>query len=419
MNAILIVVLLAYLAVHAFEMVLTGINLRYLARFGGEVPVGFEDAVDHGVLVRMRDYTIAKERVGLVGSVVDIVVTIIFLFGGLLDLYNSWLADTGLSQLIVGPLFFLLLSYAGTIIKIPFDLYTTFHVEKKFGFNIQTFGLWLTDLVKGLVLSTVLLGLVLLGAFWLIGNFPRYWWLLTWIFFLGLTVFVMYLSPYVIEPLFNKFTPIADQNLEARIKSVMGKAGLAVSRVFTMDASRRSTHSNAYFTGIGHVKRIVLFDTLLKANTHDEIVAVLAHEAGHWKKKHVIKRLLVMEILALAGSYIASRLVATDWLARLFQLSEPTIYAKLLLVGFIGSLAMFPIKPLASFFSRRHEKEADDFAVRLTGGGRELAQALIKLGRDNLANLHPHPLYAAFYYSHPPLVQRVHALWARQEESAA
>ena len=187
----------------------------------------------------------------------------------------------------------------------------------------------------------------------------------------------------------------------------MSGIGLKINRVFTMDASRRSSHSNAYFTGIGHVKRIVLFDTLLANHAAEEIIAILAHEAGHWKKKHVLKMLVLSQIFALLGFYAAYRLTAGDFLARLFRLDLPSMHAKLLLVAFISTLVLLPLKPLMAYLSRRHEVEADNFAVQLTKSPAAMANALIKLGKDNLANLHPHPWYAAVYYSHPPLVQRV------------
>ena len=228
-----------------------------------------------------------------------------------------------------------------------------------------------------------------------------------WLFLLGFSVFLLYVSPYVIEPLFNKFTPIEDEFLERKIKETMARVGLSISRVFTMDASKRSKHSNAYFTGIGHVKRIVLFDTLLKNHQPDEILAILAHEAGHWKKKHLLKMLVLSQVLSLAGFYLAHQLTSADQVALLFQLDNPTMQAKLLLAAFLFSLLIFPIKPFFAVLSRRHEREADRFAVQLTRRAGPMAESLIRLSRDNLANLHPHPWYAAFNYSHPPIVNRV------------
>lgn len=407
MESVLLVVLACYLLLQGLGNLLDFVNLRYLAVHGAEVPQGFAGHVDSGTLEKMRDYALANGSFGFVSSFVDIIVTLVFFFGGLLHWYNGYIGGKDWPFVVSGILFFLFLFYAETVIKIPFDLYSTFRIEQKFGFNVQTVRMWIADSVKGLVLGTVLYGILLAGAFWIIRALPEHWWLVIWVFFLAFSLFILYISPYVIEPLFNKFTPIEDTELEERIKTMMAKAGLSISRVFAMDASKRSKHSNAYFSGIGHVKRIILFDTLLASNTPDEVLAVLAHEAGHWKKKHILKRLVVMEALALAGTYLAFRLVESDWLAVLFGLEQPTIFAKLLLVGFLGSLVFQPFRPISSWFSRRCEWEADRFAVALTGNGAALGQALVRMGRDNLANLHPHPLYAAIYYSHPPLPDRV------------
>jgi STE24 endopeptidase len=192
----------------------------------------------------------------------------------------------------------------------------------------------------------------------------------------------------------------------------MERAGLKVSRVFQVDASRRSTHSNAYFTGIGKVKRIVLFDTLLSQMSQDEILAVLAHEVGHWKKKHVLKRIILTEVMAFCGFYLAFLLLNASWLPGLAGLSEASFYARVVILGFISSIVMFPLTPLWSFLSRRDERESDRYAVELTGNPDPMASALVKLTKENLSNLHPHPLYAAFYYSHPPVVERIRSLKA-------
>ncbi len=220
----------------------------------------------------------------------------------------------------------------------------------------------------------------------------------------------MYLSPYVIEPLFNKFEPVQEEGLEDEIRALMAKTGLKVSRVMQMDASRRSRHSNAYFTGIGRVKRIVLYDTLIKQMTHGEVLAVLAHEVGHWKKGHIWKRLVMAEAGGLAGCYLAYRLIEWGGLPGLLGMERASFAAQLVMLGFLGAIVSFPVTPLANWFSRRHERQADLFAANLTGAPRALASALIKLTRENLANLHPHPLYARFHYSHPPVVERVREL---------
>jgi len=220
----------------------------------------------------------------------------------------------------------------------------------------------------------------------------------------------MYITPFVIEPLFFKFEQIKVEGLEEKIRSLMERAGLKVSRVFQVDASRRSRHSNAYFTGIGRVKRIVLFDTLVEQMSQDEILSVLAHEVGHWKKRHVLKHMIQSETMAFCGLFLAFHLLSWEGLPRLTGLPDASFYARTVIVGFLGSLALFPFTPLFSYLSRRDEREADRFASELTRRPDAMASALVKLARENLSNLHPHPLYAKFYYSHPPVVERIRSL---------
>ncbi len=418
MEYLLLAVLILYLVIEAAEQFLAIINLKHLAKHGAEVPPGFEKHVDSSTLTRIRDYTVEHGRVDRIAAVVSMGVTILFLFGGLLNRLNSFIGEQGWAPVTSGVIFFMVLIYGETLISMPFSLYNTFSIEKRFEFTNQTLGLWLKDFIKSLILNTLLLGFLLYVLLWFIRVLPDFWWLAGWVFMLLFSIFLLYISPYVIEPLFNKFKPMEDISLEGKIKETLARVGLKINRVFSMDASKRSSHSNAYFTGIGHVKRIVLFDTLLANHGDDEIIAILAHEAGHWKKKHILKMLVLSQIIGLVGFYLAHKLTAGDLLAEVFMLDIPTIHAKLLLAVFIGTLALFPIKPLMAYISRLHEIEADNFALQLTEAPVPMANALIKLGKDNLANLHPHPLYAAVYYSHPPMAQRVKRILSEQANNS-
>jgi STE24 endopeptidase len=378
-----------------------------MKRFGSFIPPEFEGKIDEDLLKKTQDYEVEKTRFSFISSIYGNVILIIFIFGGVLNIYNSWIASLNWPFVLTGILFFLLISYASTFLSIPFSLYGTFKIENKYGFNTMTPKLWLTDFLKSILLSTVLMAIIVSVGLWLIQSSPGYWWIWVWGFFLIFSLFMMYISPYVIEPLFNKFTPIEEKGLEDKIKDLMQKVNIKVSRVFKMDASKRSRHSNAYFTGIGRVKRIILYDTLLEKMQQDEIVSVLAHETGHWKKKHVFKQLIILELFSLIGIYISFRVIQTDLLPNLFQIQHSTFFAKAVILGFIGGIISFPFIPLSNYISRRFEKEADKFACQLTGNTESMASALIKLSKDNLSNLHPHPLYSAFYYSHPPVVQRI------------
>jgi STE24 endopeptidase len=257
-------------------------------------------------------------------------------------------------------------------------------------------------------------------VFWLIGWSPQQWWLWVWGFMALFSLFMMFISPYIIEPLFNKYEPVTEEGLEGEIRLMMEKAGLKVGKVLQMDASRRSKHSNAYFTGIGKVKRIVLYDTLIRQMSHGEIVAVLAHEIGHWKKGHIWKRLLWAELLALGGAWLSFKLLAWPGLPGLINLPDDiSLPARMVVLGFVSSLALFPLGPFSAWRSRCHEREADRFAADLTGRPQDLASALVKMSVENLSNLFPHPLYAGFHYSHPPVVERVKMLQSWQSTSDA
>jgi STE24 endopeptidase len=378
-----------------------------LKKYGHIVPDEFKVYIDAELLKKTRDYTIEHSRFGLIESIFGNILIIVFFFGGLLNIYNSWIMSFNLPFILSGIIFFIILSYIKTLLSIPFDLYGTFKIENKYGFNTMTWKLWITDFIKSILLSTILMGIMASSAFFLIRTSPDYWWFFVWLFFLLFSLFMMYISPYVIEPLFNKFTPVDDEGMEDSIKDLMKKAGTKVNRVFKMDASKRSKHTNAYFTGIGKVKRIVLYDTLLQIMDKNEVLSVLAHEAGHWKKKHVLKLIILVEAMSFLGIYLSYRLIKAGILNKLFGIQTDTIFATLLILGLIGGIITFPMTPLFSYLSRRHEKEADRFAAGMTENPEAMATSLIKLSKDNLSNLHPHPFYASFYYSHPPVVQRI------------
>ena len=408
----MIIILVLYLLIVLFGYWMKFLNISYLKKYGHQIPEPFKGHIDGELLKKTSDYTFEHSRFGYFESIFDNILLVVFLFGGLLAIYNGWIASLQLSFILTGIFFFLFLSLASTILDIPFDLYSIFKIENKYGFNTTTPKIWITDFIKSMLISIILMGIMGAIGFWLIKASPNYWWIWLWAFFLVFSLFLMYISPYVIEPLFNKFTPIAEKykELEEKIRKMFEKVGIKVSRVFQMDASKRSKHSNAYFTGIGKVKRIILYDTLLEKMDEDEILAVLAHEAGHWKKKHILKRIVVSEVMGFISIYISFRILQTDWLTHIFKIEPATFFAKLIILGFVGSIISFPFTPLSSYFSRKHERQADQVAVNLTGKPDGLISSLIKLSKDNLANLHPHPFFANFYYSHPPIVQRLSEL---------
>jgi STE24 endopeptidase len=400
-----------FAAITAFTYWLRHINLQYLKMHGTKVPQGFEGLIDGEKLRTSTAYTVDSSRLGLWTSLFDNGLLILFLFGGVLTAYDRFTGGLGVSFIVSAVLFFLLLTWFQTLLGIPFDLYGTFVIEARYGFNTTTPKLWMTDLVKSQAIGAVLLAFLTGVVFWMIQWSPLQWWLWVWVFMAVFSLFMMFISPYVIEPLFNRYEPVTEAGLEDDIRIMMEKAGLKVGKVLQMDASKRSKHSNAYFTGIGKVKRIVLYDTLIRQMSHGEIVAVLAHEIGHWKKGHIWKRLLWAEVMALAGSWISFKLLGWPGLPGLLGLpADISLPSRMVVLGFLASLVLFPLTPFSAWRSRCQEREADRFAADLTGRPQDLASALIKMSAENLSNLFPHPFYAGFYYSHPPTVERARHL---------
>jgi STE24 endopeptidase len=405
-------ILCLYVLKELFEYIVQYLNLRHMRKAGRLIPPEFEGKMDAPLLERMQAYETDKTLLGFISSLFSNIVIIAFIFGGLLDRYNSWIASLNLSFAVSGWLFFLLLSYADEIASTPFSLYKIFRIENRYGFNTMTLRIWISDLLKSLLISTIMLSLVIFAALWLIQWSPSFWWFWVWGFLFIFSMILMYITPYVIEPLFNKFTPLQDEALKDKIVALTKKAGIQASRMLKVDASKRSKHTNAYFTGIGRTKRVVLYDTLLEHMDRNEIISVLAHEIGHWKRKHLLKMLAAFEIFSFLASYVSYRIIQSDLLLHIFGIVAGTLFVKLLLLGFIAGIFLFPLSLLANFVSRRHERQADLSSYELTGDSESMVSALVKLSKENLSNFHPHPLYIAMYYSHPPVIERIRYLKA-------
>jgi len=415
-NALLIAFLIAFASCSIFRWTLTQINIRHLRRHGHEIPDVFRGDIDEATLSRMTDYTAESSRFGSIEHVFDDVITLVILLSGFLPWFSGIILSWQLQFILSGLTFFGILALISGVLNIPFSLYSTFVIEKKYGFSTITLRLWITDFIKSLFISAIMMG-ILLGAFLSLIHYARTtWWLWVWLFFSAFQLLMVWLYPVLIAPLFNKFEPVKDETLKEAIVNLMAKVGLKTEGVYQIDAGKRSRHTNAYFTGLGKTKRIVLYDTLLSSHTPDEILSVLAHEVGHWKKRHILKQLVFTETASLAVFYLIYRL--SDWplLYQTFGFEQAIPYVGLLLLAaIIGPVAFF-ITPLGSVVMRKFEREADGFSFDLMGTAIPMAGALKRLAKDNLANLHPHPFYAWFYYSHPPLTERIARL--QQMETA-
>jgi STE24 endopeptidase len=393
------------------------LNIRDLKIYGKVIPPVFRDEIDEATLAKMVDYTYDNSRLTAKENLTSDVIELAILFL-LLPILVGWIVGLNLHIIWQALIFFGLLALIGGIVGLPFELYDTFVLEKKYGFSTITWRLWITDLIKSLILSAIIMTIMISSFMAFIYYLPASWWFWAWVFFTLFEIILLWLYPVLIAPLFNKFEPIKDEALREKINALMDKAGLKTKGIYQVDEGKRSKHTNAYFTGIGKTKRIVLYDTLLASHTPDEIVAVLAHEIGHWKKKHILKQLSFMIITSLVLLYFIYLIVNWSFLYSAFGLKVTPVYAGLFLVSLYLSSAGYFLSPLGAAVMRRYEREADKTAWELTGTSEPMISALKRLAKDNLTNLHPHPLYVWFYYSHPPLIERIEYLQAMDNKKA-
>jgi STE24 endopeptidase len=385
-------------------------QIRYVAAHRDAVPAPFSTTVALPAHQKAADYTIAKARFGLIELAVGAALLLAWTLLGGLDALNralhAWLGSGMTQQLALLAAFALI----GGLVDLPFTLYQTFVIEQRFGFNKMTLKLWLADLAKSTAIG-VAIGLPIAAVIlWLMGAAGSYWWLWAWSFWMGFNLLLLVVYPTFIAPLFNKFKPLEDETLKNRVTALMQRCGFAAKGLFVMDGSKRSAHANAYFTGFGAAKRVVFYDTLLAKLSPGEVDAVLAHELGHFKHKHIVKRIAGLFALSLAGFALLGWLSTQVWfytgLGVRPNLSGPNDALALLLFLIAVPVFSFFISPLFAQLSRRHEFEADAYAVQQTSGV-DLRTALLKLYEDNASTLTPDPVYVRFYYSHPPASERL------------
>ena len=386
-------------------------QVSHVATHRGAVPAAFRESITLEAHQRAADYTAAKVRLAMIEVVIGALFVLALTLGGVLQFLHTAWSSLGFDGLPHGLAFIAGLAVLSTLVDLPFSLYRTFVIEERFGFNKMTPRLFLIDLAKGTLIGA-LIGLpVLLAVLWLMERMGPYWWIHVWLFWLGFNLLALLIYPTVIAPLFNKFTPLADASLRERIESLLARCGFRTSGLFVMDGSKRSGHGNAYFTGFGRAKRIVFFDTLLEKLAPEEIEAVLAHELGHYQRRHVWKRIGVLALASLAFLWLLGYLIDAPWFYEGLGMSTPGTAPALALFSLAIPVFTFPLSPLMSALSRRHEYEADAYAAQQTQA-RDLVAALVKLYRDNAATLTPDPIYSVFYDSHPPAAARIAQLKA-------
>lgn len=411
LNSFLIIYLSLYVLTSLADLAVEKINADYAGKSGGKVPEPFRGIIDEGELKKIRQYTLEKSVFSLVQSGVLKIVFLFIILSGILPWLAVKLSD--FNYILAGLLFFGIPGLLTAMTALPFDYYHSFVIEERYGFNTKTFKIWVADTVKSFALILVFGGILLTLLFLLVRHTGDMWWIWAVAVFLGFQLLMTVLYPTVIAPIFNKFTPIEDPELILGIEELAKREGIEIRGIYQMDATKRSRHSNAYFSGLGKSKRIVLFDSLIQSHGVDEIMAVLAHEVGHLKKNHVKKQLALSSAVSVLLFYLASRMISWELMFEAFGFSIMPAYAGLFLVGIMWEPVSFFLGPAGMALSRRFEREADLYSLGITKDSGPLVQALKKMARDNLSNLQPHPLYVWLNYSHPPLLERIRDLEAR------
>jgi STE24 endopeptidase len=381
-------------------------HLGYVSRHRGLVPREFSDSVTLDEHQKAADYTQAKGHLVIFETVLGVALLLIWTLGGGLDLLDNFWRGFAWKEIIIGMLFIFSFTLINSLLEIPFDLYRTFRLETAFGFNRTTPLQYLKDRLLGLMLAILLGGPLLWVTLQLMQSAGRYWWLAAWAVLMGFMLTFHWAQPRFIAPLFNRFTPLDEGEMRNRIQSLLQRCGFTSDGIFVMDGSKRSSHGNAYFTGFGKSKRIVFFDTLLDALSVDEMEAVLAHELGHFRYKHIFKLMSLMGLLSLLGLALLGWLSQQPWFYSGLGISQPSNAAALLLFMLVIPVFTVFFTPLGSYLSRRYEFQADNYAVSQTNG-KFLVRALVKLYQDNASTLTPDPLYSLFHDSHPPAPVRI------------
>lgn len=412
MNEFTLVYLAAMLAGIGTQWLLCHRHILHVRKHRAAVPAAFSDRIPLAAHQKAADYTEAKVRLGMLELIAGMIMLLIWTLGGALQMLDDAWRNLQWSGLWTGTAVILSLLGIAAILDLPFSWYRTFNLEQRFGFNKSTPGIFCTDFAKNMLLGVSIGGPILLLVLWIMDNAGAWWWFYVWLTWLVFSIFMIGIYPTFIAPLFNKFRPLENPELKQRVEDLLSRNGFTSKGIFVMDGSTRSTHGNAYFTGLGANKRIVFFDTLINELSPEEIEAVLAHELGHFKCNHIRKRMITLGLVFFAGLALLGWLIDMPWFYAGLGIKQPSTYIALLLFAIIAPVFTFFLQPVFSHISRRHEFEADDFAAAQAQAG-NLIQALVKLYRENANTLTPDPLFSAFHDSHPPAPIRIAHLNAR------
>ncbi len=407
MNHWLLVILLILILSFLLEF---GVSLLNVSSLNPQLPNEFETTFDDHDYSKSQNYTRATTSFALIESFFSLVLTLLFLLYGGFNYVDIWVRDFGFGQIVTGLIYIGSLAMLSFMVNLPFSVYRTFVIEERFGFNRTTLKTFIMDIIKGCLLAILLGAPLLTLILWFFINSVDYGWFYCWIGVVAFSIIIQFLAPILIMPLFNKFSPLESGSLQDRILRYTTQQQFKSKGIFTMDGSKRSSKLNAFFTGFGKFRKIVFYDTLLKKLTEPEIVAVLAHEMGHFKLKHIIQMLLSSIIQTGIMFYLLSFFLGNKELSAAFFMSHTSIYSSLVFFGFLYSPLNLIVSILFNYMSRKNEYAADEFAARTTGSAELLITGLKKLSQANLSNLTPHPLMVFLHYSHPPVLSRIENL---------
>ncbi|MEE9331239.1 MAG: M48 family metallopeptidase [Methylophilaceae bacterium] len=387
-------------------------QINHVQAHRGQVPAAFTKNIALDAHQKAADYSSAKIRLGLSEVLIQAILLLVLTIGGGLQWIDTqWTNIMPSQEIIRGALVISSALLISSLTDLPFEYYKTFVIDERFGFNKMTRSMFFTDLAKHSIVGLLLGAPILFAALWLMQGTGEYWWLYLWFVWSAFNIVMLAVYPTFIAPLFNKFTPLSDEGLKSRIESLLTKCGFKSQGLFVMDGSARSSHGNAYFTGFGNSKRVVFFDTLLERLNAEEIEAVLAHELGHFKHHHVIKRIAMIFFISFLGLALLGWLINQSWFYQGLGVTVESNHMALLLFMLVSPVFLFLLRPFMASYSRKNEFEADDYAAK-NASAAHLVEALVKLYRDNASTLTPDPLHSAFYDSHPPASIRISKLAA-------
>ena len=413
MNILFWIILIAIILEFIIDIILTILNIRSIST---NPPNALEDVYGFSEYKKSQEYTLTRSRFSLIVTTVQILAMLIFWFSGGFNFVDQMIRLMEWSEIANGILFIFILSGLSMVLNLPFDLYGTFVIEEKFGFNKTTISTYFTDTIKSLILSVVIGAPLIGGIVFFFEQSGGFAWLYAWIFIIIISLIIQVIAPVWIMPIFNKFTPLKENELRSSIIDYTKSVNFTFGNIFVIDGSKRSNHSNAFFTGFGKTKRIALFDTLIDQLSEQEIVSVIAHEVGHSKKKHIVTSTILSIINTGVMFFLLSLFIENSLLFEAFYMKEVSIYASIIFFGLLFTPINLILSPIIQFISRKNEYQADKWSIETTSDKKYLISGLKKLAAKNLSNLSPHPLLVFFQYSHPPILDRIKAINLLQEK---